>query len=76
MPRLNLTNEEVLIVEEHRRKNAEITAFNAGLDRAREIFEHWRNSPEVHLASALAGERQPWEAFHEAIQSERKQARR
>jgi len=41
MPRMNLDDIEVALIEAHRKKNLEANAFNAGLLRAREIFQTW-----------------------------------
>jgi hypothetical protein len=68
MPRMNLTDEEAEVVERFRLKNLEVTAFNAGLDRARELFEAW------YVTSSATGN-VDLAKFHEACQSERRSVR-
>ena len=64
MPRMNLTDEEAEVVERFRLKNLEVTAFNAGLDRARELIRGWYNSSEANITT-----------LEKSIQTERKQVR-
>lgn len=54
MPRMNLTEEEVALIERTRRKNAEDLAYNKGIHQAANVAHDFLESK--HVASSIVAD--------------------
>jgi hypothetical protein len=72
MPRLNLTDAEVTLIEKHRAKNLAANSYNEGLDRARALSRAAFKSLPLEGSVEVKDIYEILTAFEEVIQLERR----